>query len=261
MKGKDLSPPVRMQNKRLFLIPVSLSAQGGGDWIGPRLREAVTPLRRFVVEHPKSARQFLKALGMPLLELELEVLDEHSKEHDVDRLVRWMEAGNDTGLLAEAGCPAVADPGAALVRRAHGLGIQVVPLVGPSSIVMALMASGLNGQRFAFNGYLPQNPAERDKRIRDLEARSRQFDQTEIFIEAPYRNDSLFKAITATCDPNTLLSVATDLTTGSEEICMHNISQWRQRQPPQLHKRPTVFLLLAAKAGLSNRGKTPAHMN
>jgi 16S rRNA (cytidine1402-2'-O)-methyltransferase len=244
-----------------LLIPVSLSAEGGADWIGTQLRQAVAPLRKFVVEHPKSARQFLKALGLPLADLELEVLDEHSKEQDLERLVGWMESGDATGLLSEAGCPAVADPGARLVRRAHELGIQVVPLVGPSSIVLALMACGLNGQRFAFNGYLPQKPTERDKSILNLEGRSRQYDQTEIFIEAPYRNDALFQAIVATCAQDTLLSLATDLTTPGEEIRMHNIGQWRQRQPPVLHKRPTVFLLLAAKARLTNRGKRPAHMN
>ena len=144
-----------MQNKKLFLIPVGLTAEDSGDWAGAQLRNAVLPLRRFVVEHPKSARQFLKTLGLPLQELEFEVLDEHSKTEDLERLARWLEAGADVGLLSEAGCPAIADPGAALVNRAHGLGMRVIPLVGPSSIVLALMASGLNGQRFVFNGYLP----------------------------------------------------------------------------------------------------------
>ena len=242
-----------MQNRKLFLIPVDLASENSIDWVGTRLRNAVLPLRRFVVEHPKSARQFLKVLGLPLQELELEVLDEHSKAEDLDRIVRWLESGTDVGLLSEAGCPAIADPGADLVRRAHRLGMQVVPLVGPSSIVLALMASGLNGQRFTFNGYLPQAPAERDARIRELEERSRRLDQTEIFIEAPYRNDQLFKAIASNCKPATMLSLAIDLTSPTEEIGAKSISAWRRSPPPQLHKRPTVFLLLADNPRSANR--------
>src|SRR3954465_14946859 len=184
-----------MHNKTLFLIPVGLTAENGIDWVGTQLRQSVMHLRRFVVEHPKSARQFLKGLGLPLQELEVEVLDEHSKSTDIERLTRWLGEGGDAGLLSEAGCPAIADPSASLVRCAHQLGIRVVPLVGPSSIVLALMASGLNGQRFSFNGYLPQASPERDEPIRDLEQRSRKLDQTEIFIETPYRNDALFLAI------------------------------------------------------------------
>jgi 16S rRNA (cytidine1402-2'-O)-methyltransferase len=213
----------------------------------------VLPLRRFVVEHPKSARQFLKTLGLPLPEIEFEVLDEHSKADDLDRIVRWMDSGGDVGLLSEAGCPAIADPGANLVARAHRLGMHVVPLVGPSSIVLALMASGLNGQRFAFNGYLPQASAQREARIRELEERSRRLDQTEIFIEAPYRNDQLFKAITSNCKPETMLSLAIDLTSPTEEIGVKSISAWRRSPPPQLHKRPTVFLLLADSPRSANR--------
>jgi len=241
------------RGRKLFLIPVDLTPENSGFWVGARLRSAVLPLRRFVVEHPKSARQFLKALGLPLQELEFEVLDEHSKAEDLDRIVRWMESGGDLGLLSEAGCPAIADPGANLVRCAHRLGMQVVPLVGPSSIVLALMGSGLNGQRFAFNGYLPQAFAERDARIREFEERSRRLDQTEIFIEAPYRNDQLFKAITSNCKPETMLSLAIDLTSASEEIRAKSIGEWRRASPPQLHKRPTVFLLLADNPRSANR--------
>ena len=246
-----------MQNKKLFLVPVDLVAENSDDWIGARVRNAVLGLRRFVVEHPKSARQFLKALGLPLQELEFEVLDEHSKAEDLDRIVRWMDAGGDVGLLSEAGCPAIADPGADLVGCAHRLGMQVVPLVGPSSIVLAIMASGLNGQRFAFNGYLPQASAERDARIRELEERSRRLDQTEIFIEAPYRNDQLFKAITSNCKPETMLSLAIDLTSPTEEIRAKNIGAWQRSPPPQLHKRPTVFLLLANNPRSANRRGRP----
>jgi 16S rRNA (cytidine1402-2'-O)-methyltransferase len=233
-----------MLNK-LFLIPVGLTPESLQDWIGAPVRNAVLPLRRFVVEHPKSARQFLKALGLPLQELEFEVLDEHSKAQDLDRLAGWLQSGGDVGLLSEAGCPAIADPGATLVLRAHQLGVQVVPLIGPSSIALALMASGLNGQQFAFNGYLPQSGPARDARIRELEERSRKLGQTEIFIEAPYRNDALFGALTTTCHPETWLSLAVDLTGSTEQIGTKRIRQWRHGPPPQLHKRPAVFLLLA----------------
>jgi len=250
-----------MQSRKLFLIPVGLAAENSGDWVGAHVRNVVLPLRRFVVEHPKSARQFLKQLGLPLQELEFEVLDEHAKAHDVDRLAHWLESGSDVGLLSEAGCPAIADPGAALVNRAHRLGIRVVPLIGPSSIVMALMASGLNGQRFAFNGYLPQSAPERDACIRDLEERSRVLDQTEIFIEAPYRNDQLFRAITANCKADTMLGLATDLTSPTEEISTKSIGQWLQCPPPQLHKRPTVFLVMAAEGRSANRRSRPANVH
>ena len=245
-----------MQNRKLFLIPVDLAPENSDGWVGARLRDAVLPLRRFVVEHPKSARQFLKTLGLPLPEIEFEVLDEHSKADDLDRIVRWMDSGGDVGLLSEAGCPAIADPGANLVARAHRLGMHVVPLVGPSSIVLALMASGLNGQRFAFNGYLPQASAQREARIRELEERSRRLDQTEIFIEAPYRNDQLFAALLGTCEADTTLSLATDLTGATEQVATRTVAQWKNA-PPGLDRRPTVFLLLATGKASAHGGKRP----
>jgi len=250
-----------MQKKKLYLIPVGLTVEDSSGWTGAQLRSAALPLRRFVVENPKSARQFLKTIGLPLQELEFEVLDEHSKAADLERLCHWLESGGDVGLLSEAGCPGIADPGADLVSHAHRLGMQVIPLVGPSSIVLALMASGLNGQRFTFNGYLPQASTERDARIRELEERSRRLDQTEIFIEAPYRNDQMFKAVVAACKPGTLLGLATDLTGPTEEIRTKTIVEWQRSPPPQLHKRPTVFLLLANKTRSANRriGNPNAH--
>ena len=244
-----------MRNK-LYLIPVDLAPDNHGDWVGPQLRSTVQPVRRFIVEHPKPARQFLKKLGLPLQELEIEILDEHSKGEDVNRLALWLQSGGDAGLLSEAGCPAIADPGALLVRQAHRLGIQVVPLVGPSSIVLALMASGLNGQRFAFNGYLPQDSTQRISAIRHFEERSRMLDQTEIFIEAPYRNDQLFKALAATCKTETLLTVACDLAGATEEITTRSIGEWGRSVAPSLHKRPTVFLLLAAVASANRRARS-----
>ncbi len=243
-----------MGKGRLYLIPVDLVPGNTGDWIGAQLRTAIQALRFFVVEHPKSARQFLKALNLPLPELALEVLDEHSGIEDVQRFVRKLEAGVDLGLLSEAGCPAIADPGAALVAEAHRIGARVIPMVGPSSIVLALMASGLNGQRFAFNGYLPARSPERERGIRELEERSRHQGQTEIFIEAPYRNDQLFAALLGTCAADTKLSLATDLTGATEQVSTRTIAQWKNA-PPSLDRRPTVFLLLAEGKVSAHRGK------
>jgi 16S rRNA (cytidine1402-2'-O)-methyltransferase len=219
--------------------------------MGTQLREAVKGLRHFVVEHPKTARQFLKSLGLPLPELRLDVLDEHSKPADAILLSRILE-NSDLGLLSEAGCPAIADPGAMLVEQAHRLGARVVPLVGPSSIVMALMASGLNGQRFAFHGYLPQRPPEREQAIQRLEERSRREGETQIFIEAPYRNDQLLAALLATCTSATRLCLATDLTAAGEQVMTRTIGEWA-KGVPKLDRRPTVFLLLAGATISANR--------
>lgn len=230
-----------------------------GAWAGKQLREAVTSLRHFVVEHPKTARQFLKSLGVPLPDLQLEVLDEHSKPADAVALARILESG-DLGLLSEAGCPAIADPGAMLVEQAHRLGARVIPLIGPSSIVMALMASGLNGQRFAFNGYLPQRSPEREQAIRRIEERSRREDESQIFIEAPYRNDQLLAALLASCNPATRLCLATDLTAEGEQVITRTIGEWA-KAVPKLDRRPTVFLLLAGAAASANRRDRPRRTN
>ncbi len=238
----------------LYLIPVDLVPGNTGDWIGTRLKTAMQALRFFVVEHPKTARQFLKALKLSLPELILEVLDEHSGTEDVQRFVRKLEAGVDLGLLSEAGCPAIADPGAALVAEAHRIGARVVPMVGPSSIVLALMASGLNGQCFAFNGYLPTRSPDRERGIRELEERSRCLGQTEIFIEAPYRNDQLLAALLRSCDADTMLSLATDLTGATEQVTTRTVAQWKNASL-SLDRRPTVFLLLAKRRGSAYRGK------
>jgi len=233
-----------MEKGQLYLIPVDLVPGNTGDWIGTQLKTVVQALRFFVVEHPKSARQFLKALNLSLPELTLEVLDEHSGTEDVQRFVHKLEAGVDLGLLSEAGCPAIADPGAALVEAAHHAGFRVVPLVGPSSITLALMASGLEGQRFAFCGYLPREKSDRDQRIRALEKRSRSERETEIFIETPYRNEALFAALMECCNESTGLCVAADLTLPSESVVTKTVGDWR-REKRQIGRRPAVFLLLA----------------
>jgi 16S rRNA (cytidine1402-2'-O)-methyltransferase len=227
----------------LYLIPALL---GGEDaaLIPPATRSVVHRLDRFVVENAKSARQFLKLLGhpLPLQQIEMQELNEHTPASALPALLQPLLAGKDVGLLSEAGCPAVADPGANLVALAHTHHIRVVPLVGPSSILLALMASGLNGQRFAFHGYLPANPQERERKIAELEKESKARDMTQIFIEAPYRNQQLLESLLKSCKPGTLLCIATDLTLASETVATRRIADWRGALP-EIHKRPTLFLL------------------
>ena len=194
-----------------------------------------------MVENAKSARAFLGGLGMPVRELSLVQLSEQS---DDDALLQPLREGRPLGLLSEAGCPAIADPGAALVEAAHAAGFRVVPLIGPCAVTLALMGSGLEGQRFAFCGYLPREAGERARRIRALEQRSRSERETQIFIETPYRNEALFGALCESCAPSTRLCIAADLTLGSEWIRTRAIADWR-RERPAIGKRPAVFLLLA----------------
>lgn len=231
----------------LYLIPVPLGPTAPQESLPANVLATVRPLTYFVVEQAKTARAFLKAAGTdtPLQELQLEELNEHTKADALDRLLAPLRAGQDIGLLSEAGCPAVADPGANLVALAQRENIRVVPLIGPSSLLLALMASGLNGQRFAFQGYLPAKEAERTKALRDLESESRKRKQTQLFIETPYRNQAMFESILQTCLSTTQLTVATDLTLNSESVLTRTIAQWKKQTPPEIERRPTVFLLLA----------------
>jgi 16S rRNA (cytidine1402-2'-O)-methyltransferase len=227
----------------LYAIPTPLGSSPVESLPAPAL-ERIRTLKDFVAENAKSARAFLSAIGCKPRELSISELSEHTAAADVPNLLQPLRDGRALGLLSEAGCPAIADPGALLVEAAHAEGFRVVPLVGPSSITLALMASGLEGQRFAFCGYLPRDPGERAKRIRELETRSRKEGETEIFIETPYRNDVLLSALVETCAPATRLSIAADLTLASESISTKTIADWR-RTPPSIGKRPAVFLLLA----------------
>jgi 16S rRNA (cytidine1402-2'-O)-methyltransferase len=204
----------------------------------------VRSLRDLVVENAKSARAFLSAIGANPREVQMAELNEHTPPADIPSLLQPLREGRSLGLLSEAGCPAIADPGAALVDAAHAGGFRVVPLIGPSAITLALMASGLEGQRFAFCGYLPRESAERAQRIKELEQRSRREEETEIFIETPYRNEALLAALLSTCAPGTRLCIAADLTLPGESIRTRAIADWR-RERPAIGKRPAVFLLLA----------------
>jgi 16S rRNA (cytidine1402-2'-O)-methyltransferase len=221
----------------LYCIPTPLGGAPREALPAP----AITVIRSigdFVVENAKSARAFLGALDMPVRELSIKVIGE-----EPDPLAP-LRAKRALGLLSEAGCPAIADPGAALVEEAHRQGFRVMPLVGPSSIVLALMASGLEGQRFAFCGYLPRDGSERKKKILSLESRSRAEKETQIFIETPYRNEALLGALLESCKPQTQICVAADLTLPTESIKTLPVAEWR-RAKASIGRRPAVFLLLA----------------
>ena len=222
----------------LYAIPTPLGG-AAADALPASALQTVRTLRHFVVENAKSARAFLKDAGSDPKILQIQELNEKS---DLKELLKPLRDDHAVGLLSEAGCPAIADPGALLVDAAHRENIRVVPLVGPSSIVLALMASGLEGQRFAFCGYLPREVEERKKKIREIEARSRRERETQIFIETPYRNDVLFTALLEVCSSSTLLCVASDLTLPSEQINTRSIPAWRAARH-SIGKRPTVFLL------------------
>jgi 16S rRNA (cytidine1402-2'-O)-methyltransferase len=224
----------------LYLIPVALGGDDAASLVPPATLDAARRLHSFIAENAKSARRFLKAIAhpLPLRQMNFHALDEHTR--DVEPLLALLLSGEDCGLMSETGCPAVADPGAALVRRAHQAGVHVVPLVGPSSILLALMASGMNGQRFAFRGYLPVDRVERARKLKDLEARAS--DETQIFIETPYRNDALLSAVLEHCSGDTLLCVAADLTLATEFVATRTLSEWKKK-PPVLDRRLAVFLL------------------
>lgn len=236
-----------MTTGTLYLLPCTLGDTPAEQVLPQHVIDIARKLKHFVVEQPKTTRQFLSALKheQPIQSLHFATLNEHTETRELADLLTPLLAGEDVGIVSEAGCPGIADPGAALVNLAHRKGIRVVPLVGPSSILLALMGSGLNGQCFAFHGYLPIAEADRNKTIAALEAESAKRKQTQLFIETPYRNEKLFGALITQCRPQTLLFVASDITLPSEQIQTRSIAQWKSQPAPQLNKRPSLFLLLA----------------
>lgn len=236
-----------MSTGTLYLIPVPLGPAAPAEVLPAPVLERTRSLARFVAENAKSARAFLKAAGhpLPLQQIAIAELNEHTRSNELAALLAPLREGHDLGLVSEAGCPAIADPGAELVALAQREGIRVVPLVGPSSILLALMASGLSGQHFAFHGYLPAKENERAQRLKELEAESRRHKRTQIFIETPYRNRQMFDALLGVCTRETRLCIATDIGLSSEAIATRHIGEWKKQPPPELDRRPTVFLLLA----------------
>lgn len=245
-----------MKAGTLYLIPATLAdlkSEADAGLLDASLPAAVraktTTLTSFAVENAKSARAFLNSLGMgrPIAELDLTEIGHAPDEKTLKPLVDKLLRGIDVGVLAEAGCPGIADPGAQLVRMAHVAGVRVVPLTGPSSILLALMASGLDGQRFAFAGYAPVKSPQREAALKKLEIRSARERETQILIETPYRNGALFQALLAALKGETRLCVAIDLTLPGESVRTHRVSEWRAAPPAlaALDKKPAVFLFLA----------------
>ncbi|MCM1129195.1 MAG: SAM-dependent methyltransferase [Alistipes senegalensis] len=249
-----------MKTGILYLIPAALGtpateADTLAHIIPETVKDTTARLSYLIAENAKSARAHLKEIAKtrelrcPIQQIRIAELNIKTDKSMLPLLLEPILAGQDGGLISEAGVPAVADPGANLVELAHQASVPVRPLVGPSSILLALMASGLNGQRFAFNGYLPARPAERAKQIRTLENRSRQEKETQIFIETPYRNQALMEALCENCRPSTQLCLATDLTLPTESIQTCTISQWQKKlaskSSPDIRKRPSLFLFLA----------------
>lgn len=228
------------------MIPCPIGESRGVYEVTPAANgEIIRSLDYFVVENLRSARRFLSkaGIGKPIDTLQFAELNEHTRPEEVERLVAPLLEGRSAGMISEAGLPGIADPGADLAAACHRHGIRVVPLVGPSSILLSLMASGLNGQSFAFNGYLPVKPPQRTAAIRRFEHRARTEGQSQLFIEAPYRNVKLFEQLVEVCQPETRLTVAADILEPDELIRTLSVGQWRKSAVPDIHKRPTIFIL------------------
>lgn len=231
---------------QLYLIPSPLGENDPAEVIPVPVLESLKSFRTFVVEEVRTARRYLSKAGLKgkIGELEFYELNEHTDQATIEGYLRLFEGGNNVALISEAGLPAVADPGAQLVALAHRHGIQVIPAVGPSSLMLALMASGLNGQSFAFCGYIPAKTEERKSRLRTLEKVSAQLKQTQIIIETPYRNDSLFADILSVCSPSVRVCVAANITMPDAYIKTRTVSEWK-KDGLVIGKRPCVFLILA----------------
>ena len=232
---------------QLFLIPSVIAPASAGRVLPPQVLEVLSRLNYFLAENLRTSRRFISALklGRPIDQLHFEVLDKRTPPQELTTLMAPLREGKDVGILSEAGCPGVADPGALAVAYAHQHNVTVVPLVGPSSFLLALMASGFSGQSFVFHGYLPIDKVARQKAIRQLEKEARQHRQTQIFMETPYRNDALLRDVLSQCSPDTLVCVAKDIT-GPNEFIKTQTVQWWQQHVPTLHKVPAVFLLSAS---------------
>ena len=233
-----------MSKGKLYLIPNFLGESDINTILPSNVLSVINTIEEFIVEDEKAARYLLKKAGIkrPLQEVKLHLLNEHTDPKSIKHYLTAIEQGFNIGLISEAGCPSVADPGAEIVKLAHKNDIKITPLIGPSSILLALMASGLNGQNFCFNGYLPKEQTERIKKIKMLEKLVKSTNQTQLFIEAPYRNTHLLNDILANCDSQTNLCIACNITCADEFIKTRSVYEWNQ-QKPDIHKKNTIFLL------------------
>ena len=231
---------------KLYLIPSPLGDYDPAEVIPAPTLDLLQHIGCYVVEEVRTARRYLSRAGLKghIQDLEFHELNEHTSAEEVERFLTLFDNGHDVGLISEAGLPAVADPGAALVALCHHHGIEVVPQVGPSSLMLALMASGLNGQSFTFCGYLPAKTEERRNAIKSIEKVSQSKRQTQIFIETPYRNDAMFSDLLQSCRPSTRICIAADITLPDEYILTKTVAEWK-KEKPIIGKRPCVFLMLA----------------
>jgi 16S rRNA (cytidine1402-2'-O)-methyltransferase len=231
-------------NGILYLIPTSLGDDNYSKIFPPLNKEIINTLDHFIVEEIRTARRFLSSYKIvkPIQELIFFELNKFTKLEELDAMFDPLKRGIHTGLMSEAGLPGIADPGAVVVQLAHKNNIQVIPLIGPSSIFITLMSSGLSGQNFAFNGYLPIQPLERISRIKQLEARSKQEQQSQIFMETPFRNQKMLEDILKTCNNDTLLCIGADITLPTEFIKTQSIQEWK-KTVPQINKRPAIFII------------------
>ncbi len=232
---------------RLYLIPTTLGSTAPLEVLPISIKQAVEVIDHYIVENEKTARHFIKSIAPRKSQPSLHIhqLNKFTEPELIPSFLDPCEEGFHVGVLSEAGSPAVADPGAEVVRIAHQRGIQVVPLVGPSSLILALMASGMNGQNFCFHGYLPIENQERKKSLKTMERESRSKNQTQLFIETPYRNEKLLEDLLKILSPSTLLCVAAGITLPEEFIRTYTVEEWARHPKPELHKKPAIFLLLA----------------
>lgn len=232
---------------KLYLLPSTI---GSSDWesvIPLRVIEITRELKFFVVEDIRTARRYLSKIKVsnPINDLNFQVLNEHTRHEEIEELIQPILDGHDVGILSEAGMPVIADPGSKLVDLAHKKGIKVIPLTGPSSVFLTLVASGLNGQNFAFVGYLPVKPLERQQRIKQLEQISLKEKQTQIFIETPYRNIQVLQDLFRVCMPETYLTIGIELTTTEEIVLTKKIREWKKNLIPDINKKNAVFCIMA----------------
>ena len=232
------------QKGNLYLIPCTLGDTPPLEVLPLLVKKAVEHIDHYIVEHEKTARRFIKSIvprkSQP--DLQFQLINKFTDQSEIPQMLAPCLEGFDVGVISDAGCPGIADPGAAVVEQAHLQNIKVVPLVGPSSILMAMMASGFNGQNFAFNGYLPIDKKERKNAVKRLEKNSAEYNQSQLFIETPYRNNQMLESLTATLHPQTKICVACDITLPSEFIKTDSVENWKQKKV-DLNKRPTLFII------------------
>jgi 16S rRNA (cytidine1402-2'-O)-methyltransferase len=235
--------PIQFLGK-LYLIPTTLGEMNPEDVLPQTIKRSIDFIDDYIVENEKTARRFIKSIHPEKKQpsLNLSLLNKHTELSEHEKMIAPLFEGKNVGLMSEAGCPGVADPGAVIVKLAHDKGIQVVPLVGPSSILLAIMASGMNGQSFAFNGYLPIDAQEKKNAIKQFERLSHEKNQSQLFIETPYRNNKLFEDLLQLLQPNTWLCIACDITLPTEFIKTKSVSDWKKNKV-DLHKRPCIFII------------------